>query len=169
MKVKKIIYLTSLFALLLCSRAIAICPVCIVTIAGGLELAKWLGVDDTISGVWIGGLVLASAIWFGNWLGKKKFRFRFSKAVIVILFYAVTILSLYWMKFIGYECTKIWGIDKLLVGMAAGSIALYVGVVLSDMLKKRRGEKVYFKFQKVVIPILFLLIPSIIFYLITRC
>jgi len=89
--------------------------------------------------------------------------------VIVILFYAVTILSLYWMKFIGYECTKIWGIDKLLVGMAAGSIALYVGVVLSDMLKKRRGEKVYFKFQKVVIPILFLLIPSIIFYLITRC
>lgn len=169
MKAKKLVCLTSLLILFLCSRAIATCPVCIVTIAGGLELAKWLGVDDTISGVWIGGLMLASAIWFGNWLEKKKIRFRFSKIVVVILIYLVTLLSLYWMKFIGYECAKIWGIDKLLVGISAGSIVFYTGVILNNALKERRGGRVYFKFQRVVIPILFLLIPSIIFYIITRC
>lgn len=168
-KANILVSLTFVFALLMIQNALATCPVCIVTVVGGLELAKWLGLDDTVSGVWIGGLILASAIWFENWLEKKRIKFRFSKIVIVVLFYLSTVISLYWMKLIGYECAKIWGVDKLLVGIAAGSIAFYAGMLLNDALKKRNGGRVYFKFQKVIIPVLFLLISSIIFYLITRC
>ena len=32
----------------------AVCPVCIVAVGAGLGLSEYLGIDDTIAGVWIG-------------------------------------------------------------------------------------------------------------------
>lgn len=150
--------------------SIFICPVCTIAVASGVELSRWLGVDDTISGIWIGGLVISVSLWLITWLKKKNINFRWLSALILVLFYATTLLSLFLMKMIWVEnCQKIWGYDKLLVGIVFGSLSFIIGHGLNLFLKKANQGKVYFPFQKVVLPILFLVVLNVVFYYITKC
>ncbi|MEM5879011.1 MAG: hypothetical protein QXU74_00775 [Candidatus Aenigmatarchaeota archaeon] len=165
----KLFSFTIIFLLMVCSEAMATCPVCVIAVAGGLELSRWLGIDDSITGIWIGGLLLSTSVWLANWL-EKKFKFKFMKLLVISIIYSTSLLSLYWMKAIGYpSCSKLFGIDKLLIGIIAGTIAFQFSLVVNEEMKKRNKGKALFPFQKVVIPLIFLLIMSLIFYLITRC
>jgi len=35
------------------------CPVCTIAVTAGVGLSRWLGVDDLISGLWVGGLLVS--------------------------------------------------------------------------------------------------------------
>jgi len=59
------------------AKAFAICPVCTIAIGAGLGLSRWLGVDDVISGIWIGGLLVSTSLWTVNWLRSKKLTLNF--------------------------------------------------------------------------------------------
>lgn len=37
----------------------AICPVCTVAVGTDVGLCRWLGIDDVLSGIWIGGLIIS--------------------------------------------------------------------------------------------------------------
>ena len=55
----KRISITSIFGLLyfgLPSAVYAHCPLCVAGAAAGITLTRWIGVDDLITGIWIGGL-----------------------------------------------------------------------------------------------------------------
>ncbi len=150
--------------------SIFVCPICTIAVAGGVEISRWLGVDDTISGVWIGGLVISVSLWLVMWLKQKNINFRWLPGLIFVLFYATTFLSLYLMKMIWMEnCQKLWGYDKLLVGIVFGSLGFVVGHGLNVFLKKFHNNKVYFPFQKVVLPLILLIAASIVFHFITKC
>jgi len=60
---KNILIFLFIVDLFLPSYALAVCPVCSIAVAGGVGLSRWLGIDDTISGIWIGGLIISLAIW----------------------------------------------------------------------------------------------------------
>ena len=62
---------------------------------------------------------------------------------------------------------EIWGIDKLLLGIIFGSVFFLLAVFANDFLKKKNGGKVFFPFQKVVVPIVMLGILSGVFYFLT--
>lgn len=151
------------------SIALAICPVCTVAVAGGVELSRWLCVDDTISGIWVGALILSSALWFLSWLDSKDIKFKFRRILVLGLFYSIVILPLYWTELISFSCNLFFGTDKLLLGIISGSIVFSVGFEFHKLLKKKNNNKVYFSYQKVVIPLLFLIISSMIFYIATIC
>lgn len=156
--------------LLFAQFTLAVCPVCTIAVAGGVELSRWLGVDDTISGVWIGGLIISVSLWLIIWLKQKNINFRWLSGLIFILFYAATFLSLYLMKMIWTEnCQQLWGYDKLLVGIVFGSLAFVGGAGLNNFLKKLNDNKVYFPFQKVVLPLILLIAASVVFHFITKC
>jgi hypothetical protein len=36
-----------------------VCPVCTIAVAGGVGLCRYLGIDDLISGAWIGALLFS--------------------------------------------------------------------------------------------------------------
>lgn len=146
---------------------VVVCPVCTVAVAGGAGLCRWLGIDDTISGVWIGGLLISLSLWLISWLDKKAIRFRFRVPVAVLAIYISAIAPLYQLGIVGDPFNNIFGVDKLLVGIAAGSITLLIGNWLYLFLKRMNGGRVYFPFQKVVIPVLCLAAVSVVFYLIT--
>ncbi len=172
MKIKKYLkFLVLPFATLLIPlKTLAVCPVCTVAIAGGVELSRWLGIDDTISGIWIGALIVSLSLWTIDWLRKKNIRFLFRKIIVFIFFYAITILTLCWKKMVFYQtCSKIWGYDKLIIGIFSGSIAFTLSFWLNEWLKKKNHGKVYFLYQRVIVPIVLLIITSIIFYFITKC
>lgn len=168
-RIRKILIFSLIASFSLPFYALAVCPVCSVAVAGGIGLSRWLGVDDSISGIWTGGLIISLALWFLSWLDEKSIKFKFRSLLVLALFYFLTIFPLYQMKLIGYSCNKLWGHDKFIVGVFFGSLAFSVGVLIHNLLKKKNGNRVYFPFQKVVIPISFLICISIVFYFIIKC
>ncbi|MBD3244483.1 MAG: hypothetical protein GF335_00635 [Candidatus Moranbacteria bacterium] len=149
--------------------AIAVCPVCTVAVGAGVGLSRWIGIDDMISGVWIGGLTVTVIIWLLNWLKKKKIEFSFKNPTVISLTYLLLILPLYWADIMGAPFNQFCGVDKLLLGILTGSLIFWLAIKLHYKLKKKNNNKSYFPFQKVVIPVLSLVILSLIFYIITKC
>jgi len=164
-----LIIFVSLTLMGLANQTLAVCPVCTIAIAGGIGLSRWLGVDDSVSGILIGGLIISSIIWFLYWLNKKQIRFKFRWLAIAILFYLMVILPLYWSGIMGHPDNKFFGIDKLLFGIIAGSLAFFLGHSLSNFLKKKNQGKAFFPFQKLILPISFLIILSVLFFYLIKC
>ncbi len=146
----------------------AVCPVCTIAVGAGVGLSRWLGIDDSITGIWIGGLIVSFIMWTIRWLEKKNIQFRGRDTVTILAFYVLTISPLYFTDILGHPLNKFWGIDKLILGVVFGSIFFFFGDKLCCYLKNRNNGKAHFPFQKVVLPIIPLLILSIIFYFITK-
>jgi hypothetical protein len=156
--------------------ALAVCPVCTVAVGAGLSLSKYLGVDDLISGVWIGGLTVSIIFWTINWFDKKKWKLRLKKPVklnlrdwlIAISWYALIVLPLYFQGYISNAYDTFCGVDKLLFGIVSGSLLFYLMAKLHFYLKKKNNDRVYFPFQKAVFPFGALVILSLIYYIIIK-
>ena len=150
------------------SYAHAICPVCTVAVCAGVGLSRWLGIDDTITGLWIGGLAVSLIAWTILWLNQKNIRFFSRNPLIVIVYYLAIIWPLYQFDIAGHPANTLWGFDKLMVGIIIGSLAFLAGILLNDYLKSRNKGKAFFSFQKVALPIGMLAAISAIFYLICK-
>jgi len=157
-----------LLFLILTPEAQAICPVCTVAVGTGLVFSRYLGIDDSITGLWIGALILSSALWTANWLKTKSWKIPHKTAFAVILFYLLVIPPLFWTGMIGHEFNTILGIDKVLFGTVVGSVVFLAGIYLDKYLRTLNHGKVFIYFQKVIAPVLLLSIFSVLFFLITR-
>ena len=144
------------------------CAVCTAAIIGGLGLSRWLHVDDTVSGVWIGALLVTIIYYTISFLRKQKFNFPGRDFIVSLIFYALVFIPLYTGKIIGHPLNRIWGVDKFIVGAFSGSIIFILAVMLYATLKKRNGGHAHFPLEKVAIPIASLGIISYAFYLITK-
>jgi len=147
----------------------AVCPVCTITVSAGVGFCRWLGIDDLISGLWVGGMIVSLIIWTLDWLNKKNFKIKFQWIWISVLFYLLTLLPLYFMGVIGHPENKFWGIDKILFSTIIGSLLFLIGVWLHKFLKNKNQGKSFFSFQKVVLPVSLLIIVSLIFHFIIGC
>jgi hypothetical protein len=141
-----------------------VCPVCTIAVAGGVGLCRYLGIDDLISGSWIGALLFSLFLWTIEWLNKRKIKFLFRKPLVFIFWYGLTIFPLMKIGIIGHPQNKFLGIDKLVFGIFSGTIVFLFSILFENYLRKKNQGKAYFKFQKVLIPILFLIILSLIFW-----
>lgn len=156
----------SFFGLMLAKSASAVCPVCFVAVSSGVGLCRWLGIEDDVTGLWIGGVVVSLIFWTLDWMKRKNISFAFTKTVVSFSYYALVIAPLYFLGVIGHPLNKVLGIDKLLFGIASGSLVFLASVWLNEFLKKKNSGKVFFPYQKVVIPVSLLLITSLLFYFI---
>jgi hypothetical protein len=148
--------------------AFAVCPLCTFAVGAGIGLAQYFGIDDTISGIWIGGFIVSLIAWTIHWFDKKNVRFYGRKILITMLYYGITIAPLYSSGVMGHILNKLWGIDKILLGIMVGSIAFFSGNIWYILLKKNNNDKAYFPFQKIVMPVSPLIVLSIIFYYLTK-
>lgn len=143
------------------------CPVCTVGVVAGLGIAEKYGINDIITGIWFGGLIISLTGWTINWLRGKKWNFRGYKIVSLLVYVASVILPLYFTDKIGSPFHTYWGIDKLILGILLGSIGFLIGAI-TYMYFKKKNDKALFPFSKVVLPIAPLIILTIIFYYITK-
>jgi hypothetical protein len=179
---KKCVFIFLLFTscfLLLAPSAQAICPVCTVAVAGGLGLSRWLGIDDVISGIWIGALILSSSLWLIDWIEKKfphlKSRFNIQYSifnipgnillpfVIILLSYAIILIPLALTDIVGHPLNTIFGIDKLIFGTFFGTLGFLFGVWLDKKARKVKAKQLV-SYQKVIFPVGVLAIASLVFY-----
>lgn len=161
---KKILSISA-FLLLISSRAAyAVCPVCTVAVGAGLGLAEWLGIDDSISGLWIGALIVSMSLWTINWLNKKEIRFPGRKILIFLAYYSMVILPLWLKGKIGHPLNRLCGIDKLLFGIILGSVLFAVAVIFHNYVRKRNNNISYFKGQKIAFALAPLILASIVLF-----
>lgn len=171
---KKIFYLLiSLFiihySLLIIHSVFAVCSVCTIAVVGGIEITRMLGVDDLITGIWVGGLIVSMAFWLSDWFVKKNFLKPMIREIIsLVIFYLLTIPFLIWNKMIGIKGNVFLGVDKIVFGVIVGSIIFILGVLTDKFLRKLNKGKVFIYYQKVIIPVLFLTIISLIFYFLVK-
>jgi hypothetical protein len=156
-------------AMLYAALVQAICPLCTIAVSVGIGFSKWLGIDDTITGLWIGGLTVSLIAWTINWLNNKNTHFKGRKILVTLLYYLIIVGPLFYpLHIIGHPLNKLWGMDKLLLGIIIGSISFFVANIWYILLKKRNQGHAYFPLQKVIMPVGLLLILSMVFYFITR-
>jgi len=170
---KKIsIYFLFIFAIsfLFAEKALAVCPICTIAVGAGVGLSRYFGVDDAITGLWVGGLIVSMIVWTESWLEKKNIRFKGRIFINIFAYYTLIIIPLYYSGVIGNPLNTLCacGLDKLLFGIIAGSLAFWFGASWYFHLKEKNNGHAYFPFQKVVMPILPLIILSIIYYFLTK-
>jgi len=140
---------------------LAVCPVCTVAVAGGLGLSRYFGIDDSIIGIWSGGLMVSLTLWTIDWLLKKKW--RVSKFFVFLFWIGITYPPLFWAGIIGHPFNRILGIDKLIFGSILGFFAFLLGVWGDKKVREIKGKQM-FAFQKVVFPVTALTILSLVLY-----
>ncbi len=152
--------------MLLTKPTYAICPVCTVAVGAGLGFSRYLGIDDVIIGVWIGGLVTSSTMWMITWLEGKKIKSTLSKVLAIFSMYGFLGLTLYLLDIVGHPLNQLWGIDKVLLGIVTGSIFFFLFAKLHFYIKEKNKGEVYIPFQKVVFTVGSLLLLTILFYIV---
>jgi len=150
--------------MILVKPVLATCPVCIVAVGSGLWLAEKLGVDDLIAAIWIGALVTATAVALADkfrWLKLPKPKISWS-----IIFYLLTVATLELQGKLNNPYCKIWGVCRIWLGITVGTVIFWLGVVIDRWLRTKNNGKVFFPFQKVIIPVAIVLLTSFIFYVV---
>jgi hypothetical protein len=155
-------------ALFASNKINAVCPICTIAVGAGVGFSRWLGIDDTISGLWIGGLTASLISWTVNFLTRHNIKFIFRKLLVTVAYLAIIIFPMYYKKMIGDPMNKLWGVDKILLGMVIGIIVFTISCFIYNYLKKRNDNRTYFPFLKILMPVGSLIVFSFIFYLITR-
>jgi len=129
-----------------------------------LGLSKWLKVDDSISGVWIGALILGFSLWTFNWIFRKKEKkIIISLPFIIIAYWLLVFIPLYANHIISNtNCLTFFGINRLVFGSILGIILAALAIFIDKLSRKNRGGKKLFPYQKIILPIGILLIASFI-------
>ncbi|MFH1971600.1 MAG: hypothetical protein ABIJ05_04420 [Patescibacteria group bacterium] len=147
------------------------CPVCTIAVGAGLGLSRYLGIDDLVAGIWLGGFITSFSLMTSNWLYRKEFFKKIKKYYLdlgsYILSVLIIFLPLHFAGITGHPFNKILGIDKLLIGTSFGTLTFLASIYLDNRARKK-FKKQFFNYQKVVFPIALLVIVSLIFYFITR-
>ena len=156
--------------------ALAVCPLCTIAVASGVGLSRWLGIDDTITGLWVGALTLSMIFWNINWFDKKKIYFKFRNTITLLAYYILIVVPLWEMGIIGNKlgALKPFGTnsnlsaDKLSLGILVGTFAFWTSVEWYAHIKAKNNGRAHFPFEKVVIPNALLVVLSFVFFFLTR-
>lgn len=125
------------------------CTLCVMTIGGGLMIARNLGISEYIVAVWMSALNTAIAFYLSSVI---KNRILGSKFLLAALFYLTTYLYL-------YNTNQANG--EVFSGMSIGAGSFFAAYFLEKYLRNRNKRSGIFPFQKVIIPILFLILASL--------
>jgi len=145
-------------------QTLAACPVCVIAVGAGVSLSRWLGVDDLISGLWIGAFMASLVVWTIDWLESKNIKYRFRNFSVFSLYYVLTLIPLYYKDFFSSDDYRIGFMSRLLLGIIVGTSIFFLSQLANFALKEKNDGKVYFPFQKIVLSIVILVLFNILFY-----
>ena len=150
------------------SNSIMVCPVCTVAVAAGVGVLREFGVNDIITGIWFGALIISSIAWMIDWLNRKDIHFIFKPQLIILSFIVIFIWPLYYWNIMGLPNNVIFGMDKILFGSILGGILFILAMFSNTYLKKLNDDKVLVNYQKILIPLIFLIVASVIAHLLIK-
>lgn len=136
-------------------------PVCAIGIASGLGISSWLGINDITLGLWIGALILSLSIQFNIFLTRKGKSFPFSFWVILLSSWILSFLPIL-INLDKYTSCIICGFPEIICGSILGILTLFLVDKANLFVIDKHNKKVYFYYQKIIIPVIGLIIASMI-------
>ena len=138
------------------------CAVCTVAIGASLEIARKLGVPDSVVGLWAGALLALLGYWTILFFDKKNWRFK-GRDFLLIALSVATIGFIYagqtpyMPKVIGY----VFYTDTILFSAVVGALVYVCSQKFYRFLKDRNGGHAHFPFEKVALPLAMLFVGSV--------
>ena len=132
------------------------CAVCTIAIGASLEIARNLGVEDAVVGLWAGALLTLLGYWTIVLFDKKKW----------LIFISVSMLGFVYLHEIVYSPKVIWYIfylDPVLFSALLGMAIYIFSQKFYLRMKALNGGHAHFPFEKVVLPLGLLLGFSLYF------
>jgi hypothetical protein len=80
--------------------------------------------------------------------------------------YLLVLIPLKTTGAIGISGNTLWGIDKIILGVAVGSLVFLAGAWADKKVRKVRGKQ-FFPYQKVAFPVFSLILASVVMFLVT--
>ena len=136
------------------------CPVCIVTVGGGMLIAKKLGVDDLLVSIWVSALNTAISFWLAS---KFKNKYLRNPWLLSLVMFALTLFYFRFTDQIGHPRNVVMGFDKIVFGQTLGLLAMFIGNFIYGFTKYKNNHKALFPYSKVVFPVGVVLLITFIF------
>src|SRR3989344_4191962 len=160
-----LIPLLSLIAIL--PGVMAHCPLCTAATIVGVGVTRSLGWDDSIVGIFVGAMIVSSALWLNNVLKKRNIGgsafLRVSS--ITVATFVLTVLSFYYAGIFGpANVYRIFGIEKIIFGAISGAIVSFVAFFASNELKRRNAGKTLFNYQTIGLTLGMLIVNALMFW-----
>ncbi len=143
------------------------CPLCTAATIVGVGVTRSLGWDDSIVGVFVGAMIVSSALWVNNILKKKKIGGNASLRIGSITFatFVLTVLSFYYAGIFGLANTyRIFGMEKIIFGTISGAVVSFAAFFASNEMKKRNEGKVLFNYQTMALTFGALILNALLFW-----
>lgn len=125
------------------------CILCVIGVGGGLLFIKKLGIDEYIAAIWLSALNTSLAFYIASRIRRKIPGLRFIFATIFFLITYFYLLKTHQMN------------HRIFVGMTVGLETYFVAHFLEAFIFRKNNHKSLFKYQKVVVTLVFLLIASL--------
>lgn len=145
------------------------CAVCTIAVGASLEIARHLGVDDSVVGVWAGAMLALIGYWTILWFEKKGWRFKGRDFILIAL--SVAMIGFMYVSEMTYspDVIGIFYIDPFLFSTILGALVLIYSSAFYQWMKKRNGGHAHFPFEKVLVPVAALALLSVLFYYYPLC
>ncbi|TAL47002.1 hypothetical protein EPN87_03905 [archaeon] len=170
MSLKKLIVFTILPFLFSTPSALAHCPLCTAATAAAIAFTRWYGLDDSIMGVFVGGMIIATGLWANNMLkrfNKGKEYLPLQSVILVILSAIFTIIPFYYAGLVGpLNPFRIFGIDRILFGAIIGIAVYFLSFRLHGIIRTSNKNRNYFPYQSIALLISLLSLSAFALYLV---
>ena len=146
------------------------CAVCTIAVGASLEIARHLGVDDSVVGVWAGAFLVLLGFWTIKWFDKKNWHFPYRNPIILIL--SVAMIGFMYLGKLTYHSEVvgfIFYLDPFLFSVIIGALVLILSSNFYQWMKAKNGGHAHFPFEKVFVPVAALALTSAYFYYYPIC
>lgn len=145
------------------------CAVCTIAVGASLEIARNLGVDDSVVGVWAGAFLALLGYWLILWFDKKGWNFKGRNLLLMII--SIGSIGFVYIAQIKYQpiAILVFYLDPFLFSTLVGALVLIYSSAFYQWMKARNGGRAHFPFEKVAVPVLSLAIVSAYFYYYPLC
>lgn len=150
---KLLVAATAISTLPVTAMANPACAVCTVAIGASLEIARRLGVEDAVVGLWAGALLTLMGYWLIAWFDKKKWNFWGRNFLLIAM--SVGTIGFMYIDRLNYTPCNIWFLrmDPFLFATLLGTVTFIASHKLYEWMKKKNGGRAHFPFERVVIPL----------------
>ena len=147
------------------------CPLCTGATIVGVGITRSLGFDDSIVGVFVGGMIISTSLWMNNILKKKNIGTKGNEKLrllsLIALTGILTLVTFYYAGLFGRgNSFRIFGIESILIGSFSGAVLSLGALYYSNHLKNKNGGKVLFNYQTMVISLIALIVNAGLFALV---
>ena len=145
------------------------CVVCTVAVGASLEIARRLGINDNVVGLWAGAMLAILGYWTIAWFEKKNWRFAGRDFWLIAL--SVAMIGFVYRDMLTYspQIFLFLYIDPFLFSVIAGAVVLILSNRFYQWMKAKNGGHAHFPFEKVAVPVLALALLSVYFYYYPLC